>query len=65
MGYIGGGVMLYTRDEDKNSVHLQRSQARCAFTLRKKGQNKFDSGGAVVLLVANQEKPRVGGYYLG
>ena len=58
MGYIGGGVMLYTRDEDKNSVHLQRSQARRAFTLRKKGQNKFDSGGAaVVLLVANQQKP--------
>ena len=51
----------------------QRTAKPGARSHPEKGQNKFDSGGAaVVLLVANQqnpsspcENPRVGGYYPG
>ena len=58
---------------DMKTKKLSALQSLARVHTQKKGQNKFDSGGAAVVLpVANQQKPsspcenpRVGGYYLG
>ncbi len=38
MGYIGGGVMLYTKYEDKNSAHCSEAKPGARSHSEKKGK---------------------------